>query len=477
MGTRGVLKNIAVAPLILKDSDEFERLIPSQIDLRNGRLSSAGNWVKRPGYNSGTFDISDTKQMVALIPVDNGYAVAEDGVVYDLSTLSSLSQKVTPKSGDPYGITHASHNALLILCSGGRPIKIEGGDSATLEGNPPNAKFVVRVDTKTVMSGYRDQEGEFTEFTWSGSGNPEQWDRGLTTDSGFASVRKDGGIIRNMVAIRGDLLFFKDRNIEVWSHVGGINPFQRNERRLIDVGLGADYSVVEANNTVYWFGDDENFYVLDGGFPMIVSSRYREEINSLNNQGLIYGFNFRAERIIRWFAPQDGRCFVYDYTNNVFSEDNEFKNSQWARLPISSYMEFNNKQYIGDYNPTGLVYEWSTDYKDDNGKPIRVFRRFAVKPFDGNRAKFNQVMFRVKRGTEAPSTTDPQLAYRYRLDRGNWVDYKYFDLGSHGDRDPWLKDQALGIGREIEFEVVENDATEYILTDVDIKVRELERRA
>jgi hypothetical protein len=178
--------------------------------------------------------------------------------------------------------------------------------------------------------------------------------------------------------------------------------------------------MVKANGTLYWFGEDGNFYVMEGGSPKVISDAYKKGIDKsvkipgvigLNRKGLlkdIYGFDFEKENVIRWIAPTLGRCFTYDYYKNIFSEDNSWDHGQFERLNVSSYMELDNEQYVGDYKPTGIVHRWSHDYQTDNGKHIRVFRKFALVSPEGSTLKYNRVRFRIKRGVQL--YTDDNLA-------------------------------------------------------------------
>jgi hypothetical protein len=316
------------------------------------------------------------------------------------------------------------------------------------------------------LSGYDD-----TGFSWCASGNPENW---TTGNSGDANVQKTGEKIRNMIANREKVYFFKDNSTEVWINVGGDAPFVRQDGLWINKGCGADYSVVKANDTIYWFGNDGDFYVLNGGRPEVISKTYRSVIDDLTKTDNIYGFDFRKENMVRWYAPTNGKCFVYDYAKNIFSEDNRW-DGKWGRMPINSYMELNGEQYFGDYEPTGKVYHWSDDYKDDDGQNIRVNRKFAINPSEkGNRVKFSRLGFRVKRG-QGDIVSNPKLSFRTRIDRKKWSKIRHLDLGNVGEHNPWIYIHRIGIGREIEIEVTETDAVDYLLTHMNMTVAELGR--
>jgi hypothetical protein len=232
---------------------------------------------------------------------------------------------------------------------------------------------------------------------------------------------------------------------------------------------------VQANNTFYWFGNDGDFYFLNGVQPEVISKPYRSYFDGkLKNSSEIYGFDFRKENSIRWFAPTDGICVKFDYLKNQMSEDNTWEHGQFERMPMNSYMELNNEQYFGDFDSTGKVHHWSKDYLDDGTKALRVYRKLKIKLSEsGKKAVCNRLRMTAKRGVQNNSVTNPQLFFRYRFDEGLWSNYRYKDLGIKGDRNPFIDASRLGHGREIEIEVVETGATDYLLKDMFLTAHEL----
>ncbi len=463
MAIKGTTKNIAINPTGYKELNPEETFAPYHIDLRNGKVTDAGYWEKRNGY-AGKWNINYLKPIDLLIPVDFGYAVTEDGKIYKLYDIPmELTGQMLLGANRP---TWTKYNDLIIVCDGNKPVKIDDITTAILEGTPPRARFVDVISNYCIMAGH-----SATEFKWSASGNPENWETG---DSGFANTKFDGDSIRFMKVLREKVYFFKENAIEIWYNRGGSTPFVRLNEYWIDKGCGADYSVVEANNTLYWFGNDGDFYLLNNITPQVISKSYRSYLNDkLNNPADLYGFDFRKENCIRWFSPVDGLCIKYDYLKGMMSEDNTWGHGQFERMLINSYMELNKEQYFGDYEPTGKIYHWSKDYKDDNGNPIRVYRDFKVKLTEnGHNARINRCRFRFKRGVATAIETNPQAFIRWRLDDGVWGNYEYVSLGSLGDRNPYIDIFQLGVGRDLEMEIIETDAVDFLLTDIFLTSKE-----
>lgn len=469
MALSGITKNIGISPRGYKDLDPIENFVPNHIELRNGFLTDAGYWHKRPGFNSGTWDVVVDESINLLIPEQSGFAVTVNGRVFKLQ--STPLELTGARLSGGHRPTHANQDGELALADGGLPIKISGSTTSLLGGSPDKFRFIDRLGPYTIGCGH-----DITEFKWCASGNFENW---TTGDSGFANVKKSGSTdtIKNFGVLKDRAFFFKGSTVELWYNRGGSTPFVRID--LIERGIHADYSLVKESDTFYWLGDDLWFYIMQtGNKPLPISIPYDNYIRGLSRTDDCYGLNFAKEHLIKWFFPTSGVCLVYDYKNKTWSEDNTWEHGQFERMPINSYMEFNGKQYFGDYDPTGKIYEWSKNYKSDNGKEIRVARNLRIKPMEnGHNVVFERLGIRAKRGVATSNELNPKLLIRHKINNELWENYEEVDLGSVGDTNPNQSIDALGRGNEIEIESVETDAVDYLVTNMDLTVRELSRNA
>lgn len=553
---RGETRSVLLAPQRATNLDPFETAAPAHLALRNGTITEAGNWRKRPGMGGG-LTCGGGGQVILLIPDDPGYAMVDTGGIYLLSDrrtvvdadLSLARARVVALDGQvpaltdqvyilaqfvlagmeahaesveflahftslltyqialdttkalglfppttpgwyprwvqnsdtregTYRPTYANYDGLIIIADGGRVNQLTytaATNSARLSllgGSPPACRFVATLDTYLILAGGASlavrttrtsaEPMAPTQFRWSGVNDPDDWDM-LTGGAGQDEVAAVGERIEMMKVLRKELYFFLSRSIEVWVNIGAGQVFARQLR--IARGTPAGYSVVQANDTFYWFGDDGHFYVLDGMNPRIISRLTRASIDTIRNRGDLYGFDFRREHVIRWFAPVEGKCFVYDYASDLWSEDDAWEGAAEGRLNINAHMEWEDRVYIGDYEPTGRVYEWSRDYHDDAGRPIRVRRSFQTPLVaDGTTARVNRLRFRVKHGEGLGNGKAATLLWRYRLDQGDWSRMQEASLGAAGEMFPYVDAYQLGIGRELAIELVETDAVDALVT-------------
>ena len=476
MAIRGVRKDIAINPVGNKAGDPSEVFVPEHIELRNGTVTHNKNWMRRNGYDVA-FNIAENSPVSLLIDQGVGFAVTENGKIFRLDTLAQLSVQLQGKFTDePYYPTFAKHKEWILICDGGVPVKISTttNDSSVLS-DAPNGKYIARIGNRTVISGYEDAEGEFTEFSWCALDTPLNW---TTGDSGFASIRKDGEALRMMRSSGQYLYFFKERNTEVWALVGGATTFQRHESASFNVGILAGNSLVLSLSSFVWIGHTGDVYELVGTTPRIISIKYKQAFDDLFGYTDLVGFDFYREYKIRWFSSRHGKTFVYDYQHKIWSEENTWQNG-WSRLPFNSQMYFNNRCYVGSFIPNGQIYEFSRDILDDNGVAIRTLRQYKVEPFKevSDAGMISKARFRLKRGETATSGTPSLLELRCKVDNGSWLAPKYLDLGANYDKNPFVDVHLNLFGSQFEFQLVETGAVEYLVTGMEVTLKPQGARA
>lgn len=486
MGSQGESFNIAVTPQGAKQLLPAETLAPNHLELRNGVRTDAGFWKGRPGYTT-EWNLGVASSIPLLIPFRRtatsglGFAVTNAGTIYELKASQASQLYSGPTVDGTFRPTYAVFDGIPIVCSGQAPVKIRvdqapgNNNVELLGGSPPAARFISVVADRVVVSGQND-----TTFTWSDAGNSEIWP-GLN----FSNVTGHGESIRYQ-SVRGtDLYFFKDFSIEVWSHIGGDEVFGRSgiipfrDKFSGERGLQGWSVVLAGDPPRFFFYADGDFWVLDGFTPRRISLTYKREIGNLPSVANLYGYDFGKEHVIRWFEPVAGRCFVYDYRNDNFTEDNAWTNGAWERLPVYSYMEMQDRQFIGSYDPTGIISEWDDDIYSDNGTPIRVYRklRFLLDPKKSHAARWNRLRFRMQRGQGAIGT-DPTLQVRWALDGADFTAFQSLSMGEatvsvgeSGSYNPYLDLYNLGVGKEALVEIVQYASTPHVLTHLQITAR------
>lgn len=472
---RGETKNVALTPIPYPGIDPLETYIPRVIDINNGRLTDAGNWVRRPGI--GLYRLTDRFQPIwLLIPFQGGLAVNQTGNVYRLNPAVA---RATGTLKGSYRPTWVNYAGVIVFADGGAPQKLDPVTFtlSDLGGSPPPGRFIEVLDTYLIMSGH-----DGMRFDWSDTNTGEVW-----PEENFDALIEEGETLEMMRVFQRKLWFFKSGSIECWSHVGGDSTFVRTA--VVDRGTPAGHSVVIANDTIYWFGDDGAFYRLDGFAPRMIPAsapdQLRGVLERVKNRRDLFGYDFPKEHVIRWVAPIEGLTFTYDYKNDIFLEDYEWISGGKQRMRVNAAMLYTDgEMYIGDHRPSGQVLSWSDLWPTDLGQEIRVQRTFLVPlSADGTTARVNRLRLRVLRGQGVPSPApfgyggpnEAKALLRWKFDQGDWSPYQEVDLGAVGESTPYVEFHRLGIGREVTFDLVETDAVKWLLTHAFLTVENLGR--
>lgn len=466
MRLRGRTINVAIDPVGYKNLDPEETVFPAHLEVQNGGLTDAGHWGKRPGL-AAKWDTTVDRGVNLLIPEDYGYIGLDNGALYKVNadgTLSAMAGAALGGSSRPY---YKKYDGVLYLVNGGQPIKISAGAASVWAGSPPAAKWIAIVSSYVILAGH-----DPTEWQYSNAGNPEAgWGTNVFNVKKIHAIRN--------VTVRKELLYFwGDKGVEIW-WLAGARPFVRQGNAWIHKGLGASDSVVDANDTFYFFGDDGDFYALDGYNPVVISGSYTKRIRNLVDPAGLYGQHYPMERCVRWLSETDGVTFRYDYKHDMFSEDYEFYNGSKQFLAHGAYMELKTSQgkifgYVGDSRATGLVRTWSFDNKDDAGNPIQVLRDFALVPSARDRnVRIHRVGWRFKPNVANASEAAPEFRFRFKWDGKPWSEWRQMAFGTVGDNDPYLRSGRIGRGRKIRFQVSHADSTDFLLTHQDLTIEEL----
>jgi hypothetical protein len=479
---KGHTINLALNPFGARQLRPMESVAPAHLELRNGVRTDGGNYVMRPGYAT-KWDAGVLQPVTLLMPHrrfpgSSGFAVMEDGTIYQLNDDETVTLLTGPTLNGVFRPTWCQFDTDVIVCDGQAPVAIppSGTTVDLLAGNPPAAKYCAVIAERVILSGYND-----TEFQWSDPGSSTTWPGAAN----ISNVTGHGEEIRFMQIAGTDLYFFKTASIEIWSHIGGIEVFGR--RGIIPLmdkfsknrGI-ASFSVVMAGDPpAFLFYCDGDFQTLQGFTPKRISGSYKREIGALQTTEDCYGFDFTKEHVVRWYFPTEGRCFVYDYVNQVMTEDNGWAQGAFTRMPIYSYMELDGVGYVGDYNPTGRISTWSDRLYSDNGTEIRLLRslRHPLSQF-GHQTRVNRMRLRLERGT-VDATPDPRLSVRWAFDEGPWSSYVDVSLGAVGQRNPYVdvkaRTQTLGVGKEIKVEMVQTAPAPHLLTNLNLTTKDLGR--
>jgi len=452
---RGTEHNVILPPLLDRNVSSLESILPVHEYLMNGRITDTGKWARRSGY-APKWVLPDAEPVVALIPEKSGYAVTQSQHVY---RLGSTPTKLDGALGGSSHVSWANASGTIILCNGGIPKVLLDTEVNDLDGAPPSALWVDTLDSYTILSGFDD-----FSFRWSAPGTTTSW-----PEANINNVLKEGDPIVFMKVANRELYFFKKYSVEVWVNVGGLTVFARRAMvNLLDAtthhGEGIARNSVVLANGAFYFSIDRQIYRMNNLQAQLISQPIRHALEALHHPERLTAFDLRQEHCLMFVEPIEGRCFVYDYLHDAWSEDARWHNGAWERLPLHAYMELDGVAYMGGYDYTGTVYTWARGLSTDDGTPIRTYRKFtALFSTDGSTRRFNHLRLRMQRGN-ANDASVAHVQLRYAIDRHHDMQTENISMGAVGEYHPYQDIYNLGIGKEITFELAETDADESLVT-------------
>ena len=166
----------------------------------------------------------------------------------------------------------------------------------------------------------------------------------------FGTDNYVGGTISNR-----NVYLFGERTSEIYVDTGASttvgSPFSDAPNGFIQIGMciGAQYSAVNQNNTVYWIANDRTVRTMNGVSPVRVSNHGIEGVLAGIDMTGMYGFAYSmsGHLMVAWTFPaaDAGRTLVYDCTTGEWHEMSSYGLGYWR--PLCCHNAF-GKYLVGD---------------------------------------------------------------------------------------------------------------------------------
>lgn len=305
------------------------------------------------------------------------------------------------------------------------------------------------------------------QFAFSVVNNPTSWQ---SVDVATAEGHPDP-LVALHVAQR-ELYLWGRSTLEIWYN-DGATPFSRLPGVYIEKGCSAPFSIVplitRVSNTWFWIDQDRRFVRLVNRTPEAISVPFDRQLHGMTSVQDARAFLMQAgtEPLYVITFPTDQRTLVYNLLRNDWSEwgywDTTSAVYRQYRGQVACYARNWNRHLIGDHR-TGLIYTSSRLVYQDNGNPIRTFRRTAV--FDhgtSERKRSSSAIYYVKRGVSS-DTTEPQVFLRKNKDGKGWGNEQWHSLGAIGDDCHLIRTRGNGVYRTLQLEIGCAENCDFILT-------------
>lgn len=162
-----------------------------------------------------------------------------------------------------------------------------------------------------------------------------------------------------MEVTNNELLLLSETTGEFFQVTSNSQQPIRTKGITIDKGCAGAYTVVRADNTIFWLGSDGCFYSLRQYAPVRISKRPLEQaIRGLNwSQAFAFVWEDAGHTVVYWTFP-DGRTWGYDAANGEWHRRESYGLNRWR---VNSMTRWNNRWIAGDYQ-RGRLWELDWDY-------------------------------------------------------------------------------------------------------------------
>lgn len=454
----------------------FELNDPSNaVAMENFLLDDAGSNVDRPGLWQfaslgvsspviGSYYFSLASCLVAVTEARRIYSITQAGVVTDITGSATLGGSSRP--------VFAEDGTYLAIAGGGAPITWSGsGNCALMAGSPVNCSHILYLDGYWINFLLNDNELRIA--------GPTPAARLTWNTSDFFAAEGLPSNIQAIANLNRQLFIFKTDSFEVFQNFGSTStPFQRVSGGFLDRGTPAPYSVIEANNTLFFLDSKRNFCFLQGIIPQVISIPFDKQIQAMTTVSDCWAMRLDIEGyyLIAWVFPTAQRIFVFDYAKQEYvGEWNGFLNGQTVRHQAHSHA-FSvdwNQHFIGDYQ-TGIIWQLSRSFKVDGTQSRRMLRRTGeIDHGTGTRKRNKSYRFYVERGVGTLNQPEPQLMIRFRDDGKAWSTPINAGLGMPGDSPNYVQIFNTGTYRKRQIEVSCTEAVEVIIRGAEEDVEQL----
>lgn len=442
-----------------KNADSFE-IGQGAAELKNLLINDAGSNVSRPSLTE--FATIGSSPVIGLTFFDDQlFAVAENRQMYAISSEGIVTNVADAALEGTARPVFANDGTYLAIAGGGAPKRWDGGTATEdMPGSPVDCTHVIYLDGYWINFLLDDQELRFA--------GPTSVLRATWNSSDFFQAEGLPDNIQAIAVLNRELYAFGSDSTETFFNYGdSSNPFKRTF--FIDRGLGAKYSLVQADNTLWYLDSDRRFVQLQGRNPVTISTPYDRIIRGYSTVSDCWGTVIERDShyLIVWTFPTVEKTVVFDYKNQYWSEWDTFIDGVASRMTMHSAVHAKgwNKFFVGDPSD-GTIWELSKTSHADGVYPRRLLRRTGqIDHGTGNRKRSNYYLFDVKRAVGTGSST-PIMEVRVNDDGQGWSEPEQVELGITGEAQQPIRIDMRGIYRKRQIEVTVTDSVEFVLHSI-----------
>jgi len=327
----------------------------------------------------------------------------------------------------------------------------------------------------TQMDGYtiysegtsnRMQVCDLLDPTTRGAGN-------ITTD------RRTSDDIVRLMSNRGELLVFKEKNIDVYYNVAASGfPFETSPGAFIDVGILARGALCNWDGVPYWLNDNRELTRMVGHETQKLNTPqidYQFGLFTTVSDAILFSCEIRGHVWIVCNFPTESKTYVYDKTTSeltgvhtwftMSSYDSTSRTDKRHRA--NCYAFFNNTHVIGDYE-TGALHAWQPDTYSDAGTRIRRQLVFPALHDEDRRSRVQDHVFEIEFeagvGLATGQGSDPLAMLDWSNNGGHtFGSFITRPVGKMGEYEALARWRRMGTYRQRNYRLTVTDPVKWVV--------------
>jgi hypothetical protein len=214
----------------------------------------------------------------------------------------------------------------------------------------------------------------------------------------FASKEGWNDFVSSVAALHDNIWVFGNVTTEIWFNAGGSTfPFARMPNSVLQQGCAAPYSIVVADNAVYWLSQDRwgrNMVMRGEGYAAKRVSNFAVEHEwstySVVNDCVAMAFQLGGHEMVGFYFPSGNAWWAYDATTQMWHQ-RTYGNTTTPWLPSCAAgwgtgpYGASNTVLVGD-RLSPRLFQLRADVYTDDGAPIVRQRSWMHVQNDGKRA-------------------------------------------------------------------------------------------
>ena len=396
-------------------------LIP-QAELTGAAQSSLVSWYGSVPWSSGTGvgrGLYVFNGVLYKVSDQTLYSISSTGVQTSIGTITGSNRCVFADDGTN-----------LIITTGSTGYQYSGSTLTSItDVDFPSSNSVAYLNQKMFYDGASGQ------FVVSTVGNPDD-----IPSNNFATAELSPDDTTRVYSFRERVYVFGEHTVEPWYDSGSGNPpVARVNGGVMNVGLGAVYSVANTDEYMYWLGDDKRVYrTSQYQAQNVTSTAVSEQLDELSalDDAVGYVVRLSGQSFYVLNCVAGGRTFVFSEDANAWFN---LSSGQFEGNYIGTdYAECYGKRLI-EYGGNVLYLDKDT-YTDNGATRIyeRTFGPITAKELGiSGRVLMSYIDFHMQTGVGIISGqgSNPQIMVSASYDDQSWTNEDDVLLGRQGQGD------------------------------------------